>query len=226
LPCNCWRRPILLFHPEERSRGFYLLWGGVLALLVWLFNRPVGDPDWLPMLTSLRSGMLLLAGALAGAALARYLHRLWEIVPVCLVMTLADFASWLYGPTAASTRLIEDYYRAPSGPPPMVDMLLVKLAFPGSTGLAPVFGVSDWIMVVFFAIVARRHGINDNLLGAAGEVLARQGRLGRYLPVSLAALFGALLFAQLSGLFIPALPVVATVMLAWYGARQFVISRR
>jgi len=218
--------PVLLFHPEERSRGFYLLWGGVLTLLVWLFNRPLGSPDWLPLMAALRSGMLLLAGALAGAALARYLHRLWEIVPVCLVMSLADFASWLYGPTAASTRAIAHYYRAPSGPPPLVDMLLVKLALPGSTALAPVFGVSDWIMVVFFAIVARRHGVNDNLLGQPGERLARRGQLGTYLPVSVAALFGAVVLAQTSGLFIPALPLIALVMLAWYATRYLRMGRR
>ena len=34
---------------------------------------------------------------------------------------------------------------APSGRPPLVDMLLVKLALPGPAGMAPVFGVSDWI---------------------------------------------------------------------------------
>jgi len=217
--------PALLLHPEERRRGFYLFWGAVLALAVWLLHRPGLHADLQPLLAVVRSGLLLLVATLTGAALARYLHRLWEVVPVCLVMTLADFTSWLYGPTAAFTRIIEDYYRAPAGPPPLVDMLLVKLAFPGPAGMAPVFGISDWIMVVFFAIVARRHGINDNLLGTPGEALARQGRVGRYLPVPVAALFGAVGFAQLSGLFIPALPVVALVMLLWYAGRFLVVRR-
>jgi len=211
--------PALRLHPEERGRVFYLFWGISLLAGIWLLNQLSLPLGCLPLLESLKSGLLMLTATLAGAAMARYVHRLWEVVPVCLVMTLADFVSWLYGPTAFFSQVIEDYYRAPSGPPPLIDMILVKLAFPGPVGMAPVFGISDWIMVVFFAIVARRHGVNDNLLGAAGERLAQRGALGRYLPVSVLALLVAMLLAQLSGLFIPALPVVALVMLFWYTGR-------
>ena len=63
-------------------------------------------------------------------------------------------------------------------------MILIKLALSGQAALAPVFGFSDWIMVVFFAQVAHHHGVNDNLLGPAGESLARLGRIGHYLPAS------------------------------------------
>jgi len=218
--------PALLLHPEERSRGFYLFWGMGLALGVWLLSRPTPSGIWQPLLAVLNSGLLLLVATVTGAALARYVHRLWEVVPIGLVMTLADFASWLHGPTAGFTRQIAQYYQAPEGPPPLIDMVLVKMAFPGPVGLAPVFGVSDWIMVVFFAIVARRHGVNDNLLGACGETLARQGRIGRYLPVSVAALFAATVLAQAAGLFIPALPLIALVMLLWYAARYLLLRRR
>jgi hypothetical protein len=151
--------------------------------------------------------------------MARYIDKLWEIVPVCLVMTLADFASWLYGPTASFTQAIQQYYEAPDGTPPLVDMILVKLAFPGTSGLLPAFGISDWIMVVFFAIVAARHEVNDNLFGTSGEEQARQGRIGGYLPVSVVALFLAMTLAQTTGLFIPALPVIALVMMLWYALR-------
>jgi hypothetical protein len=98
-------------------------------------------------------------------------------------------------------------------------MILIKLAFPGIAGLTPVFGLADWIMVVFFAIVARRYGVNDNLIGLPGEALARQGRIGFYLPVSVVALLVATVLAQTTGLFIPALPVIALVMLIWYAFR-------
>ena len=211
--------PALLLHPEERNRSFYLFWMITLMLSVWLINQltPVGI--WMTLLTVTKSSLLLLIATITGAAMARYVHRLWEIVPVCIVMTLADFASWLYGPTAGFTHQIQQYYLAPEGPPPLVDMILVKLAFPGSIGLAPVFGISDWIMVVFFAIVANRYEVNDNLVGPSGETLARQGRIGRYLPVSVVALFIAIVLAQTTGLFIPALPLIALIMLLWYAGR-------
>jgi hypothetical protein len=151
---------------------------------------------------------------------------MWELVPICMAMTLADFFSWYVGPTAIFSRQIQEYYLTPEGSPPLIDMVLIKLAVPGSIGLAPVFGISDWIMVVFFVIVARRYGINDNLLGTPGETLARQGRLGCYLPVSLAAMFLATLLAQTTGLFIPALPLIALTMLLFYAGRYLLLQRR
>lgn len=211
--------PALLLHPEKRTRSFYLLWGTTLGLCIWLINRLPDISLWQPLLAAIKSGLLLFVATVTGAALARYVHRLWEIIPICIVMTLADFASWLYGPTAAFTRQIKDYYVTPEGPPPLVDMILVKLALPGATGLAPLFGIADWIMVVFFAIVARRFGINDNLIGASGESLAKQGKIGRYLPVPIVALFVATILAQATGLFIPALPLIALIMLLWYALR-------
>lgn len=207
--------PALLLHPEERSRSFYIFWSLVLCGAIWLLNQ-------LPaysLLTVIKSGLLLLIATLVGAALARYVKRLWELIPICIAMTLADFASWSHGPTAIFSKQITQYYLAPKGPPPLVDMILVKLAFPGRLELAPVFGISDWIMVVFFAIVAHRHKINDNLIGPDGEVVARRQQVGRYLPVSVLALLLAIILAQTTGLFIPALPLIALIMLLWYGVR-------
>jgi len=217
--------PALLIHPEDRNRGFYLFWGLTLALSVWLLHQLNLTNTWQPLLDSSKSALLLLVATVTGAAMARYINRLWEIIPVCIVMTLADFASWLYGPTAGFTQSLQKYYLAPDGSPPLVDMILVKLAFAGASDLLPVFGLSDWIMVVFFAIVAARHEINDNLIGTAGEKQARQGRIGFYLPVSVVALFAAILLAQTTGLFIPALPVIAIVMMLWYALRYLTIYR-
>lgn len=214
--------PALLLDPEERSRSFYLFWALLLALVIWLVNQFPSDPAGAPLFAVLKSTLLLLAGTLVAAALARYVKRLWEIVPVCLMMTLADFASWLVGPTAGFVQQLETYYRTAEGPPPVVEMILVKLAIPGSSGLVAVFGVSDWIMVVFFAMVARHFDVNDNLIGRSGQVHASRGRLGGYLPVSVVALYLALVVAQLTGLFVPALPLIAVVMLLWYLARHLV----
>lgn len=217
--------PALLLHPESRRRSFYLFWGVTLALVIWLLNQLPASGIGQQLLTALKSGVLLLIATVTAGALARYVHRLWEIIPICIVMTLADFASWLYGPTATFTEQIEQYRLTPEGAPPLVDMILIKLAFPGSIGLAPLFGISDWIMVVFFAIVARRHGVNDNLIGASGESLARQGKIGRYLPISVLALYAATILAQVTGHFIPALPLIALIMLLWYTAR-FLLQRQ
>ena len=211
--------PALLFRPESRNRGFYLFWSSALLALLWLVNLLPHQGAWQLVGAVCKSAMLLLVATLVGAALARYLHRLWQIVPVCVVMTLADTISWFKGPTSGFARQIEQYYRTPDGPPPLIDMFLVKLAFPGVGNLSPVFGISDWIMVVFFALVARQHGVDDNLIGGSGESLARRGLIGAYLPVPVAALFLAGLLAQATGLFIPALPVIAMVMLIWYGIR-------
>lgn len=208
--------PALRLHPEERTRGFYLCWGATLLLLIWSAHQitPVGG--WQPFLNAIKSGLLLLIGALVGTVLARYVRRLWELVPICVAMTLTDLASWNYGPTADFSRQIRQYYTAPEGSPPLIDMVLIKFALPGAADLAPVFGLSDWIMVVFFAVVAKRHGVNDNLLGMFSQ---RPNQRRCYLPISVAALFAAILLAQATGLFIPALPVIALTMPVWYAAR-------
>mgnify|MGYP001159354543 CR=1 FL=1 len=219
--------PALLLHPERRERGFYLMWGLLLGVAVWLINLWAPDERGLPWLMILKSGLLLLVATFVGAVLARYVRRLWELLPVCLVMSLADFASWSAGPTAGFARQIESYYRKPVGPPPLVDMVLIKLTLPGASSLVPVFGISDWIMVAFFSMVASRHVINDNLLRAPGLTLARYGRFGCYLPVAVVALLSAILLAQVSGRFVPVLPVIALVMLLWYSLKLlFVASRR
>ncbi|MEJ2525010.1 MAG: hypothetical protein P8Y73_05515 [Desulfuromonadales bacterium] len=210
----------LRLQPEVRSRGFYLIWGLIMITGVWLINRIAPEGGWLLPVAVSRSAVLLLVGTFIGAALARFIKQLWQLVPVCLVMVAADFFSWLKGPTAGFASEIAQYYRTFEGPPPLVDMLLVKMAVPGQVQLLPVFGLSDWIMVVFFAIVARHHQINDNLLGRAGEVLARRGQIGGYLPVAAAALFLAVILAQSTGQFLPALPVIALMMLLWYGVRS------
>jgi hypothetical protein len=217
--------PALRLHPEDRTRSFYLFWGIALLLIIWLANQITPSSSWLPLLTAIKSGLLLLIATIVGTALARYVRRLWELIPICLAMTLADFVSWSFGPTADFARQIQQYYMAPEGPPPLIDMLLIKLALPGAEVLAPVFGISDWIMVVFFAVVAKQHGVNDNLLGMSNKRLLQHRRIGCYLPISVVALFAAILLAQTTGLFIPALPVIALIVFVWYAARYLQLRR-
>jgi len=217
--------PALLLQEEKRSRSFYLFWGGTLLLCIWLINQLPSSTLQQP-LVAIKSGLLMLIATLIGTALARYVHRLWEIIPIGIAMALADLASWMFGPTANFTKELQQYYQDPVGPPPFIDMVLIKLAAPGSGNLVPVFGISEWIMVVFFIVVASRFGINDNLIGASGESLARRRKLGRYLPVSVVALFFALSLAQISGIFIPALPLIALIMFLWYAIRRIWLRYR
>ncbi len=206
--------PALLLEPEQRTRGFYLFWLAGLALLIWATHQlPLGG-SWAPLLSALKTGLLLFSGTLVGVILARYVKRLWEVLPLALVMILADFSSWTVGPTAEFARQIEDYYRAPEGPRPLIDMVLVKLTYPGANGLVPVFGISDWIIVVFFASVARRYRINDNLIGSGSDPM--QTGCGRYLPVSVVALFLAIVLAHARETFIPALPLIVLVVVLYY----------
>lgn len=210
--------PALLIQREDRTRGFYLFWFSVMISILWLINQIPAIGTWQLPLIGIRSGLLLLIGTFIGTALARFVNRLWEIIPICIAMALADFFSWFIGPTANFAREIKQYYLAPVGPPPLIDMVLVKLALPGAASLFPVFGISDWIMVAFFVNVSRRYAINDNLLGLSGKGLAPKKLCGRYLPVPVAALFTAVLLAQSTGLFIPVLPLIAIIMLLWYAA--------
>jgi len=208
--------PALLLEPEQRTRGFYLFWLTALILLMWVVHQLPAAGFWSPLLTAVKSGLLLFTGTLIGVALARYVKRLWEVLPLCLVMMLADFSSWAVGPTAKFAREIEAYYLDPVGPPPLIDMVLVKFSYLGSPGLVPLFGVSDWIMVVFFAAVARRYQINDNLVGPPPSGHYPDRLCGRYLPVSAVALFLAIMLAHASGSFIPVLPLIALVVVVFY----------
>jgi hypothetical protein len=122
------------------------------------------------------------------------------------------------GPTANFAKDIEQYYLDPVGPPPLIDMVLVKFTLPGAATLIPVFGISDWIMVAFFVNVSRRYSINDNLVGLSDELLAEKKIRGRYLPLPVVALFAAVQLAHTSGLFIPVLPLIAIIMLLWYAS--------
>lgn len=207
--------PAIQLEPEKRNRGFYLFWLLVLVALIWLVNR-LSIAESRLLVSALASGLLLFTGTLVGVALARYVKRLWEVLPLCLVMMFADFSSWAIGPTAEFAREIEAYYLDPAGSPPLIDMVLVKFAYPGASDLIPVFGVSDWIMVVFFAAVARRYRINDNLLGPPPSGRYPDRLCGLYLPVSAVALFVAIMLAHASGSFIPALPLIVLVVVVFF----------
>jgi hypothetical protein len=217
--------PILRLEPTQRSRVFYLLAATGLALLITLSNSIPANPFWQPLLAIAKSALLILSATAIGTVLARFVTAIRNLIPICIVMSLADISSWLIGPTADFSRQIETFYRKPIGPPPAVDQILIKLAFPGMDRLVPVFGISDWIMVVLFINVANKFSLNDNLLGIAAHQLIRQHRFGLYLPLPALALFSALVLAQTTGFFVPALPFMAATMLLWYGLHSLLARK-
>jgi hypothetical protein len=84
----------------------------------------------------------------------------------------------------------------------------------------PVFGVSDWVMLVFFAAACMKFNIRDNLLGEGLDEMVRKRRVsGLFLPVTGAGLIIAVIAAQGLGLFLPALPFMALALILYLTAR-------
>jgi len=162
------------------------------------------------------SANLLVFANLIGTWIVTPLKRPAELVPVCIVMSLADLFSLTSGPTKRIAGSIEMYYEgAMEGQPPAWDFLLVKIVVPGFDKLLPVFGVSDWIMVAFLSAAVVKFGMNDNLAGKSLGDMVKNGRLSVYLPVAALGLATAILVAQVFCVFLPALPIIALFFLTY-----------
>ena len=218
--------PAQALEPVPRQRFFYLFWMLILVAsngcLFYLF--PYADSNvWA---AALKSALLLLSGTLVGVVLARYIETLREVLLVCVAMSVADFVSWFNGPTAQFAKQISAYYQAPQGMPPLIDVVLIKMAFPGAIALVPVVGVSDWVMVSFFVCVAGQFQQRGYIATGTGENTSMMAaRWERYLPVPVIALYGIILVAQSCNLFIPVLPVLAVIMVGWYFVGQLCYRR-
>jgi hypothetical protein len=93
-----------------------------------------------------------------------------EIIPLGVVAALADLFSMLSGPTKHMAEEISTYYvSGMEGIPPFVDSLLIKIPLLGAGTLVPLFGVSDWIIVVFLTAAANKFELNI-ILDYAGEM--------------------------------------------------------
>ncbi len=163
---------------------------------------------------------LIVFANLLGSWMISPIKRPAELVPVCLVMTLADLFSVWSGPSRKVAETIRAYQESTmTGPPPWAEFILIKVAVPGSNRLMSVFGLADWIIIVFFAAAVARFGFNDNLAGRSVADMVGKGRAGFYLPVAALGLFAAVLLAQALGAFLPALPVVVVFFLAFIMSR-------
>lgn len=169
-----------------------------------------------PLIDMLGTANLLVFANLVGAWMVKPVKRMAELSMLCVVAALADLFSFLRGPTRVIAESLHSYYTGGmQGIPPAGDFLLIKVAVPGMPYLKPLFGVSDWIIIVFLSAAAVRFGIDDNLTGESLSAMVRKKRVSLYFPVTGAALMIAILAAYRFNIFVPVLPVVAAVFIAY-----------
>ena len=199
-------------HP--RLRAGWLLF----SLLLTVFLYAVGQRLEIgrPALFIINTANLFVLANLVGALLVKALRRPAELVILCVVVALADLFSILSGPTRAIVKSVKTYYEGGmKGPAPAGDFLLIKFPVAGFGTLHPVFGVSDWIIIVFLSAAALKFGINDNLAGKGLSAMDRAGRVSFYFPVAGFGLLLAMAAANLLDLFIPVLPLIAVVYIVY-----------
>jgi hypothetical protein len=164
----------------------------------------------------LASANLIVFALLIGNYLPSALKRPSELVPVCIVMSVADLFSVFAGPSKRIAASVETYYLGGQvGPVPWSDFLLVKIAVPGIEHTLPVFGVADVIILSFLTAAAGKFKISDNLAGPGIEEMRVSKRPAPYLPVAALGLACAVLAAQFLNVFLPALPVMGLFFLAF-----------
>lgn len=163
------------------------------------------------VLASLSTANLLFGSTLLGAVLSVAIKRVGELVPVCLTAAVADLTSVLKGPTKIMAADLSAYYEGGmQGTPPAIDAVLIKAGVPGHTVPVPLFGVSDWILLILLSSSLIRLQKTDNLL-ADGEM--QRGYL--FFPVTTLALYIGLLTAQITHIFLPAMVFICAIFLGY-----------
>lgn len=179
------------------------LWGVLAAGCVLAAGSYLAVRFGLPFQTlweSLSTCGQLLVVVVAAGYLPRFLTHPAELLPLVSVMVCADAVSYLAGPTHHIVREVADYYMSGRvGVYPVSEVLLMKFPSPGSFDLFPYFGVADWFMVIFLGSASRFFHLEDRVAG---------------IPLAVLGLFLASATARLTGLFIPALPVLAVFYMA------------
>ena len=185
-----------------------------IQIALFVYARFIGGVSEAVAIVS--SANLVFFAILLGSTIVFPLKRAAELVPVCVVMALADLFSVVSGPTKAIVREVAKFYEGGmTGKVPFGDFLLVKIGLPGYEILVPVIGVADFVMLAFLCAAALKFGMNDNLAGPGIAKIADSGRAYIYIPVAIIGLIAALAAAQLTGVPIPALILLAAVFLTF-----------
>ncbi|MDZ7832532.1 MAG: hypothetical protein U5L07_12335 [Desulfobacterales bacterium] len=197
--------------------GMYAAWVLVsVALTFFLYFVGQHLEIGRSMIFIINTANLFVFANLIGALIVKPLKRPAELIILCVVLAFSDLFSVLSGPTRVIVKSVKAYYESGmQGPAPAGDFLLIKSPAFGTEVLQPVFGVSDWIIIVFLSAAAFKFGINDNLAGKGLSVMARERRMVFYLPVAGIGLLLAAAAAHLLNVFIPVLPIMAVVYISY-----------
>lgn len=196
------------FEPYLESRQPYrvgaLLVGLLICLGVYFLVSTHGFRS--DLITAFYTANLLFMACLLGHWLVLPLKRPAELVPLCLVVALVDIYSVFRGPTKSMTVNLADFYSGGQvGSPPVIDYLLVKFPIAGQPGLAPVFGISDWVIIAMLSAAAAKFGMRDNLFGS---------KSGPFVSLAAIGLLISIVCARIIGFYLPALPLIALIFLA------------
>ncbi len=157
------------------------------------------------------TGNLLVLASITGSLLSSAIKRMAEFIPICITAAIADISSVLFGPTGDIAVTLGNYYEGGmAGPPPFFDFVVIKVIVPGYNVPVPLFGVTDWIVLVLLSSALLRLGKSDNLVKLTGRL-----REHFYLPITACALLLSVFLAQFSGVFLPALPVMSLVFISF-----------
>lgn len=196
-----------VFEEEKKELYFITCFSVVLFLLFYFFVRFFEHSS--KVVSSLSTANLLFVATIVGAGLSSAIKRVAELVPICITAGIADLTSVLQGPTRGMIESISAYYEeGMTGTPPMVDFIVIKVGIPGFSVPMPLFGVTDWVLIILISSAMIRLQKNDNLFGRLG----RPGNI-LYFPVATAALFVGLVVAQITNSFIPAMVFISTFFL-------------
>lgn len=192
--------------------GYLILVGALFACLYTALYWDGGSSFGIDVVWSAN---LLFGATLLGGVLSSAVKRVGELVPVCLTAAVADAMSVAVGPTRSMAEdLVVYYHKGMEGPPPLVDLIVVKTAVPGSARSFPLFGVTDWILVVLLSAALLRMKKTDNIFPRA-----MNWRSWVYVPISALGLYCAVVLAQLTGVFIPAMVFIAAFFVVFLFAR-------
>ena len=196
---------------QEKARFLYLCstWSLVLFGIHYIYT--VTLPDHLTIFSAISTANLLFFAVVLGVGLCSAIKRIGELVPVSITAAIADIVSVYKGPTEEMVEDIASYYQeGMEGSPPFIDFIVIKVGIPGITIPMPLFGVTDWILIVLFSATLKHLQKHDNLLDGIPLCKATV-----YLPITVVGLYVGLVTAAMAEAFIPAMPFIVIFFLVY-----------